>query len=303
MRIGYACINLELAEQKIQVNRSMVRKTFLSKGIAYASEIALKNIQDLSKIIDWNIKQKLFLYRLSSDMFPWMSEYEIEQLPHIGDIQKIMDRIGQKVKEGNMRLTYHPGHFNVLATNNPVILTNTIKELRQHGEIMDRLHQPPTPFAKINIHVGAAYGDKVSAMERFVENFKLLPENVRNRLTVENDDKENMFSVKDLEYLHHHCRIPVVFDYLHHQFCTGGLSEEQAMSKACDTWSAGIPPVIHFSSQKKRFEDKAAAEVAHADYIYSRINLYGRDADVMLEAKAKEKATLRYVKDYRVRLS
>lgn len=77
MRYGYACINVTLAEKKIVVNRGMIKRTFLEKGIAHASQLAYQNIQDLEKVIDWNVKRGMLFYRMSSDMFPWMSEYEI----------------------------------------------------------------------------------------------------------------------------------------------------------------------------------------------------------------------------------
>jgi UV DNA damage endonuclease len=302
MRVGYACINLGLAKEKIQVNRSMVKRTFLEKGIDYASELVLKNVADFSKVIDWNVENGILFYRMSSDMFPWMSEYEIEELPDIEQIRIIMVKAGEKARAGNLRLTFHPGPFDVLATNNPRVLANTIKDLRQHAEIMDLLGLPQSPFHKINIHVGGAYGDKGSAIGRFTENFNLLPDGVKKRLTVENDDKANMFSIKDLLEIHERTGISVVFDYLHHQFCTGGWTEEEAMTAAVATWPKDITPVVHYSSSKQKFEDKVSVSTAHADYIYSQVKKYGKKVDIMFEAKAKELAVLKYNSEYKVKL-
>src|SRR3954467_6440192 len=137
MRYGYAAINLTLAAKKIQVNRSMIKKTFMEKGVSYASALALANIIDLEKVIDWNIEHGLLFYRMSSDMVPWMSEYEICDLPDYEKIAEILFRCGEKAAASGLRLTFHPGPFNVLATNTAAVLTKTIKELRQHGEIMD----------------------------------------------------------------------------------------------------------------------------------------------------------------------
>ena len=129
MRYGYACINLTLAAQKIVVNRSMMKRTFSEKGIAYASPLALANFIDLEKVIDWNIENKMLFYRMSSDMIPWMSEFEIADLPDYEAIQKILARCGKKASKSGMRLSYHPGPFNVLASNNPQVILKTIKEL------------------------------------------------------------------------------------------------------------------------------------------------------------------------------
>jgi UV DNA damage endonuclease len=153
MRIGYACINTTLAEKGVQVNRSMVKRTFATKGISYASALALKNVSDLAKIIDWNIHNGILLYRLSSAMFPWMSEYELSDLPDFEAIARILAHTGKKAGANGLRLTFHPGPFDVLATNNERVLKNTIKDLRQHGEIMELMNLPRTPYAKINIHL------------------------------------------------------------------------------------------------------------------------------------------------------
>merc|ERR1711991_160395 len=107
-----------------------------------------------------------------------------------------------------------------------------------------------TPFNKINIHIGGAYGDKEKSMERFCKNFERLPDSVKTRLTVENDDKATMYSVTDL-YEGVYCKIgiPIVFDYHHHRFCDGGLSEEDALEVAISTWIDTVP-VVHYSESR-----------------------------------------------------
>jgi UV DNA damage endonuclease len=295
MRFGYACINTTLADDNVTVNRSMVKRTFLEKGISYASQLALMNVTDLEKIIDWNITNRLLLYRLSSDMFPWMSEYEISQLPDYPAISARLRSIGEKVRHSHLRLTFHPGPFNVLASPDDRVIGRTIKELRQHAEIMDLLLLQRSPFSKINIHVGGAYGDRKSALQRFIKNFSQLPPEVSSRLTVENDDKANMFSVADLLIVHDATGIPIVFDYHHHFFRSGDLTHEEALSLACETWPKHITPIVHYSSSRKIFEDPSSAEASHADFLYEPIDRYGFNLDIMLEAKAKEKATLRFI--------
>jgi UV DNA damage endonuclease len=297
MRYGYACINVTLATQKIVVNRSMMKRTFTEKGIAYASALALANFIDLEKVIDWNIQNKMLFYRMSSDMVPWMSEYEISDLPDYEAIQKILARCGKKANISGMRLSYHPGPFNVLASNNPQVILKTIKELSQHAEIMDMMHLPATPFSKINIHVGGAYGDKITALKRFAENYVRLPTSTMKRLTIENDDKINMFSVKDLLWLNEQVNIPVAFDYFHHTFCTGGLSEKEALLAAINTWADNITPVVHYSSSRKKYEDPLTTPTAHADYVYEKVNTYKKNVDIMFEAKAKELAVMKYIKE------
>lgn len=297
--IGYACINDTLGNSKpkskaIMVNRGMVKKTFLERGLPYAGELALQNIYDLEKIVEWNYRHNIFLYRMSSDMFPWSSEYSIDDLPQATLIKEQLVKVGALAKKYNQRLTFHPGQFNVLLSPHENIVKNTIKELSFHAAVMDIMDLPRSAYAKINIHLGGAYGDKVAAMERFCTNFQRLPESVKTRLTVENDDKKSMYTVEDLyDGIHKKLGIPIVFDSLHHQCHPGGLSEQDAFLLAINTWPKGIEPIIHVSQSKKTEDCKAPAH-AHADYVTNFFDVCGKKVSIMLEAKAKEKAVQRY---------
>jgi UV DNA damage endonuclease len=297
-RMGYACINMQLSKQKPRVytGRSMIKRTFKSKGIKYASELGLQNTKDLFEIIKWNKENGFDFFRITSNLFPWCSEYKLEDMPDHWEIAGILGEIGKYVDEHKIRLTSHPGPFNVLTSPHEHVVENCINDLSTHGEVFDMMGLSRTPYNKINIHIGGAYGDKVSAMERFCENFNRLPNSVKSRLTVENDDKATMYSVKDL-YEGVYCKIgiPIVFDYHHHRFCTGGLSEEDALEVAISTWPTDIVPVVHYSESRNiEQEDDKIKPQAHSDYVYDYIDTYGNEVDIMVEAKAKELAVLKY---------
>jgi len=297
MRIGYACINMTLGEKNITTNRGMIRKTFNSKGLPYVSELSLQNVRDLVEVVKWNEKHGITLYRMSSDMFPWSSEYVFDDLPYITKIKNILSGLGKIVKEYNHRLGFHPGPFNVLASPNQEVVRKTISELNKHSEIMDMLDLPVSPFSKINIHVGGAYGNKQDALKRWVDNFHLLGENTKKRLTIENDDKPNMFSTRDLLYIHEHTNIPIVFDYHHHSCHSDGMSTEDALKLALATWPKDITPIVHISEPR---DDKNFR--AHHDYIRNEVNTYGYDLDLMFESKAKELSVLEYRKNFKLLL-
>ena len=118
MNLGYACINLTLANKKPKIitTRSMVKKTFFNKGLEYVSLLSLLNSQDLIKILKWNHEHKIKLFRLSSDFFPWSSEYKLHHLHSFSDIKLALSRSGIFAKKNNIRLTAHPGPFNVLVS-------------------------------------------------------------------------------------------------------------------------------------------------------------------------------------------
>lgn len=293
MRIGYACINMTLGEKNITTNRGMIRKTFDSKGLNYVSELSLQNVRDLIEVIKWNEKNGINLYRMSSDMFPWSSEYEFDDLPNITKIKNLLSGLGNLVKQYNHRLSFHPGPFNVLASPSESVVKKTISELNKHSQIMDMIGLPVSPFSKINIHVGGAYGNKQEAMKRWVDNFQLLDENTKKRLTVENDDKPNMFTVKDLLYIHEHTKIPIVFDYHHHNCHNDGMSTEDALKLAVATWPSDITPTVHISEPRDEQNFRA-----HHDYVVNEVNTYGYDLDMMFESKAKELSVLEYRKKF-----
>ncbi len=296
MNLGYACINMTLGKQKpkITTNRSMIKKTFLEKGIPYASELGIQNARDLVEIIKWNHQNDINFFRVSSDMFPWSSEYEFEDMPHYNRISNLLAGAGHLATKYNQRITSHPGPFNVLVSPRQHVVDNTISELTRHGKVFDMMGLSRTPYNKLNIHCNGVYGDKISAMDRFCKNFERLPESVQTRLTVENDDKASMYSVKDLMYIHERIGIPIVFDYHHHKFCTGDLSEEEALKLAVSTWG-DIKPVVHYSESKALNENLNVKPQAHSDYIKEIPNTYGLDVDIMVEAKAKELTILEYI--------
>ena len=301
MKLGYACINMTLqAAGGITTNRGMRQKTFNEKGLDYASELALQNCRDLVTIIKWNEEFGIRQFRMSSDIFPWMAYYDFKDLPDYTRITNLLKGVGTLAAKYDHRLTFHPGHFNALGSPNPVVVEKTIKELNQHSEIMDLIGLTISPYNKINIHVGGAYGDKEAALQRWINNYNKLNYNTRKRLTVENDDKENMYSVKELyEGIYKKCGVPIVFDFYHHKFCTGGLTEQEALELALSTWPKDITPCTHYSeSRRKEHLDESIKAQAHSDLIQDKIPTYGNEFDCVIEAKHKELAVINYNEKY-----
>ncbi len=302
-RLGYACIKMELnslpTKKRKTTNRSIKKKTFDEKGISYASELALQNCKDLKTILEWNVKNNIYFFRISSNMFPWASEYyqDWDSVPHIDFIKMWLENAGLKAKEYGHRITSHPGPFNVLVSPNENVVQNTITDLTIHADIFDMMGLSRTPYNKLNIHCNGVYGDKQSAMDRFCKNFERLPESVQTRLTVENDDKASMYSVKDLyEGIHKRIGIPIVFDYHHYKFNTGGQTEQEALEMALSTWG-DITPVVHYSESRSIEQlDESIKPQAHSDLIKELPNTYGNKVDIMVEAKHKELAIREFIK-------
>ena len=297
MNLGYACINTALSENKITTNRTMRRKTFDAKGIDYVSDLALANVKDLKTYVQWNNEMKIKLFRLSSQIFPWSDEYFVSHLKDYDEIASIMLEVGKIAKDAGQRLTMHPGPYNCLASPTKKVVEKTIRELNFHSEQFNMMGYDPSPYNKINIHVGGAYGDKESTLKRFCDNFELLNDDTKKRLVVENDDSPNEYSVKDLvNGVHLRIGIPITFDYFHHKFNTGGLTEEEALIVASATWPEGVTQCCHYSeSRRKEQLDESIRPQAHSDLIYEKIQTYGLEPDIVIEAKLKEQAIFKRV--------
>ena len=297
-KLGYCCINISLNEGKkkkdqITVNRGMIKKTFETKGLGYVSELVIQNIDDLKKIIDWNIQNDIFVYRMSSDMFPCIGFYKLEDLPDFDLISSKLLSIGQFAKDNKIRLSFHPTHFCIPASENPVVVKNAIDELDKHAQIMDLMGLDQSHYYPINIHVNTTKPTREEAADRFCQQFFNLSESCQKRLVVENDDGPNQYSTKILyDLIYSKIKIPITHDFHHHNYGPQDISQEEALKLACSTWG-DITPMTHMSSPRT-LEDISSKQIAHADYIYEEIKTFGLDFDTEIEAKAKELAVIRY---------
>ena len=298
MKLGYACINMGFSNRpkskRITTNRGMIKRTFLQKGIPYASELALANCKDLVKILQWNEENDIKFYRMSSNIFPWASEYKLEQLPDYAEICKVLKEAGAFATEVGQRLTFHPGPFNKLAAKDERIVQNTVKDLEHHSEIFDLMGFDPSYYNKINIHIGAAYEDKRETAYRFCRNFDRLSDNLKRRLTIENDDKASLFNTEELyKYMFLDIGSPIVFDFHHHALHPGSIRLDEALDYAMESWN-DVTPVCHLSESRRDEQQNDCLPQAHSDYVYQPIDTCGHEFDLMIEAKAKELALLKY---------
>ena len=298
-RIGYPCINITLqSKDGIYTNRQMIKKTFEAQKdtLDHCSNLALANVKDLVKIVQWNERNGIKFFRISSNMFPWMSEYEFSDLKDWKLIQANLKLVGKLATEYGQRLEFHPGPFNVLASQNKFVVKKTIKEINQHAQIFDEMGLEPSHWNQINIHVNTTQGGKEDCAKRFIEAFNKLSDSAKARLVVENDDKASQYSVKDLyDLLYTQIRIPITFDSHHHKFCSGNMTHEEAARLAASTWG-NIPAGFHFASTINH-ESPTQMARAHAEWIYDEVTDYGTGAWIMCECKGKELAIQSYLKE------
>ncbi len=284
--LGYACINQTLRSQTptISTNRTVWA---LNKTPEVVLELAKKNLADLIKILEWNCQNDILFYRISSDIIPYQDITTLKNK----ELDTYFKEIGDYINK--IRLTFHPGPYNKLASFDSKIVTNTINELEFHGAFMDRIGASNTQYNKINIHMGGAYNDKVNTAKIFTKNFNLLSDSVKCRLTLENDDRLALYTTQELyNLIYQQIGIPIVFDIHHHKLTVGNYYKDY-LKLAVSTWG-NIKPVIHYSES----EPGAKNKIGHSKYITTDfINTYGYDVDIMIEAKEKELALIGYRKN------
>jgi UV DNA damage endonuclease len=296
--IGYACQNMTLGSIKPSSKRVFTDRTMRMNGfsLAKASQLSLENINDLLKVMRWNADNGIFFFRIGSGLFPFMDhpdlKYALEDLSDSEAIRRAMGEVGETARKNKIRLSMHPGPYTCLASPNESVVEKSLLCIEMHSLIGDLLG---VEEFVINIHVGGVYEGKPETAERFCKNFKRLSKATQKRLTIENDDKEGMWTVDGLFYIYKQTAIPIVLDVHHHSLNHNGITLQEAASIAFSTWPTNRVPKIHHSESRA-----GSRPQAHSDYISNPMpDLEStRPFDVMFEAKAKELAVLKYLKHY-----
>lgn len=295
-RYGLCCISLKLKEQGFS-HQTMTYKRFSSLPREEALEILGNRIKNNLMVTDKTIEfcaENNYVYRVSSDIFPLITYDEanvsLEDLPNHDDIQDEFDNIQQTIKRTNVRVTCHPSEFNVLASTNNKAVDKTITELNFYSSFFDRIGLPANYDAPMNLHVHNKNGTHSEIIDRFIQNFNRLDSNCRSRLVIENDDKVNCWSVRELlEHFNPATNIPITFDYLHHKCNPCNMNEQEALENCYLTWQ-GYRPLFHYSESKPGNNPRA-----HADYTCETFNTYGLDFDIDMELKMKDYAIANHI--------
>lgn len=289
---GYACINTELRKKKIFMSRTCRLDTYKTKGFEYVKSLCIQNLKDILTMLEWNVKNNIYFMRLSSEIFPFASH--IEYGYSIEFAKDLLEEIGDYAKLHKIRLTMHPGQYCVLSSSDERIIKNAVNDLIHHADILNYMNCDQNSV--MIIHGGGVYGNKKKALEKLKENILNLPENVRNRLVLENC--EMSYCVEDLLPISEELKIPIVLDFHHDSIYSSSQNIEYYFDRVFSVWKErGIKPKIHISNSLPdvQITDSKTMRRKHSDYIYfiheavDKINI---EIDIMLEAKMKEQAVL-----------
>jgi UV DNA damage endonuclease len=302
MQLGFAVKVMGQPDLKSHDTRRWQNEPHLSVSLAY--------VRDIFGYLD---RAGIRMYRLSSELAPYLTHPDLPQFHRqIDECAAELDLVGQMAREAGLRLSLHPSQYVVLNATEEDIAAKSAADITAQAQMLEAMGLGAE--AVVVIHLGGVYGDKKSAMERFVTRYEGLPAVARQRLVLENDDTS--YSVGDIHRIHQQTGIRLVFDYLHFlNYDPEGLSLTEALALTLDTWPADVTPKIHFSSPStamrtvehtdsrtggRRMVLRPPRPTQHADFIdpfafiaFLRQAQGLRDFDVMLEAKAKDLALLR----------
>jgi UV DNA damage endonuclease len=284
-RDGSVVYENSINERTLQLGR-------FQKGLYTKStirEVYLNNINEIIKLVPKLVANNIKLFRMSSGLFS-LAEYNRDIIDNDEQVSLLLTKLGKAFTDAGIRVTTHPDQFVVLSSDNPVTVNNAIKELSHHAWVFDKMHLPATPYAAINIHGGKS--DRLAQLIQVVRN---LPDNVRSRLTFEND--ESAYNLVDLLQVHTATGVPVVWDSHHHTFNDANLSLDDAYGLAVYTWkNTGVKPLQHLSNTTPGLENGNFTDRRkHSDYIHyipdcQRDGVVRDVVDIDVEAKMKNLA-------------
>ncbi len=302
IRIGYACINMELRQYGIFTSRSLILNTVSKKGIEYVRDLARANVEDLLKILIYNEAHGIRFFRISSCLFPHLGNPKIGSDANY-DLSFVADRlkeIGHYAKANGHRLTMHPGQFVQLGSISPDVVERSIIDLGNHAQLLQMLKYTPADGSVMIIHGGGVFGDKTSTLKRWRENFLTIPKKIRDYIALEND--EYNYGIMDLLPMCEELDIPFCLDIFHNRVSADRVPiTKRLLRRIFKTWhNRGMTPKIHVSDQEPGLRKGAHSKTLNRlpSYVLKIPHLLKTPLDIMLEVKDKEISVLKMYHKY-----
>lgn len=309
LRLGYCCINTHLRDLGIFTSRTCRLETVREHGLAYIYNLARLNLDDLAAIFRWNYRNNIFLYRMSSEMFPFASHPDFYNDYDFERFREQLAGIGKLAEKYRQTLTFHPGQYNQLSSIRESVVEKSIIEIDIHAKILDMMGCGNDSI--IVIHGGSKQDGKENALRRFSSSFKKLSPSSQRRLVLENC--EMVYSIQDLLEVSETLHIPIVIDYHHHNINPGSIVDETELltvtERVLSVWrNKNITPLFHLSESRKgvTIKDSITLRRAHSDYVEILPDVLLQTIQVFqlprlhldIEAKMKERAVLQLFTTY-----
>ncbi len=285
MKIGYPCSNLSV---DCSASRTFRLASYSPERLV---ETVQQNLNCLERILQWNLEHDIRFFRISSATVPFASHPVVafDWHRHFADQ---LATLGAFIQRHGIRVNMHPGQYILLNAPKQDVVERSIAELTYHAELLDLMGLDHTQ--KMQIHTGGVYGDKPAAMARFIAAYKVLPGIIRNRLVIENDERQ--YALADNLAIHRETGIPLLFDTFHHSIFNNGEELAEAFDLFMPTWDGHGVPMMDYSSQHVEKQTGAHTEsIDMADFDAVMAQLGNREVEVMLEIKDKEHSALKAI--------
>lgn len=288
MKIGY--VGSAFSSISCKPDRGFQLKSY-SKEKLYS--IVDSNLQCILKTLKFNLKNKITFYRIA-DFIPFASHPTSLPLESIfQDFSPLIKEIALFILRNEFRISMHPGQYTILNSPKNDIVEKAIKELEYDTMFMDFMGL--NLDAKVQVHVGGVYGNKKKSINRFIKNFHLLPENIKSRIAIENDDVS--YDLKDCLIINQETGIPVIFDVFHHSIKNRGETLIEGIKRSIKTWKDHDGKLmLDWSSQEPEMKIGRHAdtlnEIEFEEFITRTME---SDFDILLEVRDKERSAIKAV--------
>jgi UV DNA damage endonuclease len=279
--LGLVCITVSKDVRYRTVTRKRLLEHSDEGQRKLLDDIYRDNIQTLAGALQYCKREGIRLYRMPSSIFPVFDDDVGREV--MRGLAPSLAHTGRRAIELGLRLVMHPDQFVVLSSDSPEVVANSVKILQMHADIMDLLQQPRSPWAVLEIH-----GGKSNRSDALVERIKELPDPIRSRLCLEND--EYSYNAEQILDVCTRAQVPMVFD-AHHHIVSEKLSSYDdpsvaaMLEKARSTWPDPAHQMVHISNGREGFNDRQ-----HADLIAVMPAAYAQAPWIEIEAKNKEEA-------------
>ena len=292
VRLGYVAISKTL--EGVTTSSTITATNFKKNNDYYKlTQVIISNLEALTKILNYNLKNNIHFYRMTSNLIP-LATLKEASFDYLTKYQAYYQKISKIINSNHMRIDMHPSQYCILNSTKKEVVANSIDILKYHYDLLEAMNIEPKI---IILHIGSNTFGKINSLSRFINNFKKLPIYLQKCIAIENDDK--VFNIEDCLKISDTLNIPVVLDY-HHFLCNKPDKDiETYIPKIFATWK-DIKPKIHFSSPKSKKEFRSHHDYINADNFIEFLSIlqkYNQDVDIMIEAKAKDEALFKLIRE------
>lgn len=301
IRLGYVATALRLP--KVTSSSHLTFTNYEKQGreekkLDKLKSVTLSNLDDLYKILQYNVENKIHFYRVTSALVPLATHPEVTNWNYRNIFDMDFKRIGDFIRDNDLRVDTHADDANVLNSIKEDVIESTKRNLWAHVNLYEDINYPD---GKMILHIGSSQGGREEAIKRFINNFKEFPEEITSKLILENDDKT--FTTRQVLRICKEVNTPMVLD-VHHHLCNSGNDPLTPMLRDIfSTWEGQkFPPEVHFSTPREGGKDRKHSDLINPnDFILflEGCKELDMDFDVMLEAKKKDIALYKLVNDIR----